>query len=57
MIDLRAYNDKIFRIDEVLKDRFYQITAFDKRFFYEADEVNLNSLFKTFDTTQKEFFR
>lgn len=49
MFDLRAYNDTIFRVDEVLEDVFYKNVSFEKGFFYHIDEINEKHYKATFD--------
>lgn len=49
MFDLRAYNDTIFRVDEVLEDVFYKNVSFEKGFFYRVNEINEKYYKKTFD--------
>ena len=49
MFDLRAYNDTIFRVDEVLEDIFYKNSSFKKGFFYHIDEINEKHYKATFD--------
>lgn len=49
MFDLRAYNDTIFRVDEVLECVFYKNVSFEKGFFYHIDEINEKHYKATFD--------
>lgn len=49
MFDLRAYNDTIFRVDEVLEDVFYKNASFEKGFFYHVNEINEKHYKATFD--------
>lgn len=49
MIDLRTYDDTLFRVDEVLGEKMREWLKFDKRFFYEQDDFNRAFLAQTFD--------
>lgn len=49
MLDLRTYNDTLFRVDEVLGSKMAKWLSFDKRFFYEQDDFNRAFLAQTFD--------
>ena len=49
MIDLRTYNDTLFRVDEVMGEKMRKWLKFDKRFFYEQDDFNRAFLAQTFD--------
>ena len=49
MIDLRTYDDTLFRVDEVMGEKMCKWLKFDKRFFYEQDDFNRAFLAQTFD--------
>lgn len=49
MIDLRTYDDTLFRVDEVMGEKMREWLKFDKRFFYEQDDFNRAFLAQTFD--------
>lgn len=51
MLDLRAYNDVVFRVNEVLNQKLYNLLPFNKLFCYKADEVNTTDLMTHFDLT------
>lgn len=53
MFDLRAYNDVIFRIDEVLSAKFNEWLQYDKRYFYDQDDANRQFLAFMFDIEPK----
>lgn len=53
MLDLRAYNDALFRVDEVFAPKMDKYLAFDERFFYNQTDVNRAYLAHQFDTEPK----
>lgn len=53
MFDLRAYNDAIFRVDEVLTEKFNEWLQYDKRYFYDQDDANRQFLAFMFDIEPK----
>lgn len=53
MLDLRAYNDVLFRVDEVFAPKMDEYLAFDERFFYNQTELNRAYLAHQFDTEPK----
>lgn len=53
MLDLRAYNDVLFRVDEVFAPKMDEYLAFDERFFYNRTELNRAYLAHQFDTEPK----
>lgn len=53
MFDLRAYNDVVFRVDEVLGEKYRKWLNFDKRFFYDQDDFNRAFLAYMFDIEPK----
>ncbi|MDL0089905.1 phage tail protein [Campylobacter gastrosuis] len=53
MFDLRAYNDAIFRVDEVLSAKFNQWLQYDKRYFYDQDDTNRQFLAFMYDIEPK----
>ena len=53
MLDLRAYNDVLFRVDEVFAPKMDAYLAFDERFFYNQTELNRAYLAHQFDTEPK----
>nr|DAR26798.1 MAG TPA: tail protein [Caudoviricetes sp.] len=53
MLDLRAYNDVLFRVDEVFAPKMDGYLAFDERFFYNQTELNRAYLAHQFDTEPK----
>ncbi len=53
MLNLKAYNDVLFRIDEVLNPKFDDILQFDKKYFYEQNDLNRAYLADMFDIEPK----
>ncbi|ALV24554.1 phage P2 family tail protein [Campylobacter iguaniorum] len=53
MLNLKAYNDVLFRIDEVLSSKFDNILKFDDKFFYKQNDLNRSSLADMFDIEPK----
>ncbi|OCR90219.1 phage tail protein [Campylobacter fetus] len=53
MLNLKAYNDVLFRIDEVLNPKFDNILKFDDKFFYKQNDLNRASLADMFDIEPK----
>ena len=53
MLDLRAYNDVLFRVDEVFAPKMDEYLAFDERFFYDQTDLNRPYLAHQFDTEPK----
>nr|WP_315519617.1 phage tail protein [uncultured Campylobacter sp.] len=53
MLDLRAYNDVLFRVDEVFGSKMDEYLSFDERFFYNQTDVNRAYLAHQFDTEPK----
>ncbi len=53
MLDLRAYNDVLFRVDEVFDSKMDEYLTFDERFFYNQTDVNRAYLAHQFDTEPK----
>lgn len=53
MLDLRAYNDVLFRVDEVFAPKMDEYLVFDERFFYNQTELNRAYLAHQFDTEPK----
>ena len=53
MLDLRAYNDVLFRVDEVFAPKMDEYLAFDERFFYNQTNINRAYLAHQFDTEPK----
>ena len=53
MLDLRAYNDVLFRVDEVFAPKMDEYLAFDECFFYNQTELNRAYLAHQFDTEPK----
>ena len=53
MLDLRAYNDVLFRVDEVFSSKMDEYLAFDERFFYNQTDLNRPYLAHQFDTEPK----
>ena len=53
MLDLRAYNDVLFRVDEVFAPKMDEYLAFDERFFYNQTDLNRPYLAHQFDTEPK----
>lgn len=53
MIDLRTYDDILFRVDEVLGEKIREWLKFDERFFYDQNDFNHAFLAYTFDIEPK----
>nr|DAS13656.1 MAG TPA: tail protein [Caudoviricetes sp.] len=53
MIDLRTYDDILFRVDEVLGEKMREWLKFDERFFYDQNDFNRAFLAYTFDIEPK----
>ncbi|WP_298035592.1 phage tail protein [uncultured Campylobacter sp.] len=53
MLDLRAYNDALFRVDEVFAPKMDEYLAFDEHFFYNQTDINRAYLAHQFDTEPK----
>ena len=53
MLDLRAYSDVLFRVDEIFAPKMDEYLAFDERFFYNQTELNRAYLAHQFDTEPK----
>lgn len=53
MIDLRTYDDILFRVDEVLGEKIREWLKFDERFFYDQNDFNRAFLAYTFDIEPK----
>lgn len=53
MIDLRAYSDVLFRVDEVLQNKMQKWFKFDDRFFYSQNDTNRAFLAFMFDVEPK----
>lgn len=53
MIDLRTYDDVLFRVDEVLGEKMREWLKFDERFFYDQNDFNRAFLAYTFDIEPK----
>ena len=53
MIDLRAYSDVLFRVDEVISDKYGEWLKFDDRFFYLQNDFNRAFLAFMFDVEPK----
>ncbi|MGG7049048.1 MULTISPECIES: phage tail protein [unclassified Campylobacter] len=49
MLNLKAYNDELFRVDEVMSAKYDEWLRFDERYFYKPSEINLAFLAHTFD--------
>nr|WP_314889054.1 phage tail protein [uncultured Campylobacter sp.] len=53
MFDLRAYSDVLFRVDEVMSDKYGEWLKFDDRFFYSQNDFNRAFLAFMFDVEPK----
>lgn len=53
MLNLKAYSDILFRVDEVLNSKFDYILQFDERFFYRQNDLNRAFLADMFDIEPK----
>lgn len=53
MLDLRAYSDVLFRVDEVMSDKYGEWLKFDDRFFYSQNDFNRAFLAFMFDVEPK----
>lgn len=53
MFDLRAYSDVLFRVDEVMSEKYGEWLKFDDRFFYSQDDFNRAFLAFMFDVEPK----
>nr|DAP98166.1 MAG TPA: tail protein [Caudoviricetes sp.] len=53
MLDLRAYSDVLFRVDEVMSDKYREWLKFDDRFFYSQNDFNRAFLAFMFDVEPK----
>lgn len=53
MFDLRAYSDVLFRVDEVMSDKYGEWLKFDDRFFYSQSDFNRAFLAFMFDVEPK----
>lgn len=50
MLNLKAYSDTLFRIDEVLNDKLYNISL-NPMFLYQPNDINKEALKATFEIT------
>ena len=53
MLDLRAYSDVLFRVDEVMSEKYGEWLKFDDRFFYSQNDFNRAFLAFMFDVEPK----
>ena len=53
MFDLRAYSDVLFRVDEVMSEKYGEWLKFDDRFFYSQNDFNRAFLAFMFDVEPK----
>ncbi|MGP1484897.1 MAG: phage tail protein [Campylobacter sp.] len=53
MIDLRAYGDVLFRIDEVMTKKYDELLKFDEKYFYSQNDFNRAFLAHMFDIEPK----
>ena len=53
MFDLRTYSDVLFRVDEVMSDKYGEWLKFDDRFFYSQNDFNRAFLAFMFDVEPK----
>ena len=53
MFDLRAYSDVLFRVDEVMSEKYGEWLKFDNSFFYSQNDFNRAFLAFMFDVEPK----
>lgn len=49
MFNLKSYSDELFRVDEVLNQKYSEIFQFDEKFFYKNNGFNDFFIMQTFD--------